>query len=672
MPIGSWAWNNEHGRLSAREAAEPGPWMGAKTPYWEHWHDIASARLLGPGFLGDRDPLAHRTEQIWLVKGTQMGGTRSFLLALIGWLAARHPAPMGYFLPRKEDFAKVQSDRLLPFFEECPQLDRLLPQGVDARRLNITQESWRLLASTIYYLNSSNAKDLRSKPLAYGAWDEFDQSPLFIEREGDPIALGLARHATFKRTGLAFGITTPTEVDRHGWRRLCMGSHERLLIRCPHCQADQELHPDRLRIVDGDGTILTIPEAAKAGLEAEVVKMRRWGRWRCANSACEALIEQHRKDRLVADACAARRWVPGTWRMDEQHPQGAWIPRADFAAGMRLLRAHPIETTIRTGHINSLYSPFMTLHEFAANALAATYGTAADRAAHTNTFRAEPTVPTPAAPPVPLAAITTRAEFPRGAGPVCIQRIITNADQQGSSRASSWFPYVVRGWAAHGATYLLAEGIAKDWDALAELEMTPWMIGGKPRLTDVMTLDGANGPMQVHVQAWAQANATTRLVLNGRDNLSDLVRQRSNQGRTKRRTASNVRWYYYNVDAWKNTFADRLESAAAGIVRPGVPAWHLHHAPEPAYLASLHSEMPVRILDRRGQPRIVWRPRMMINRNGQEVEREDTHWLDCEVHQLVTARIMGWDDLPEPEPDTTTDPEPADAGGDWVGAPSSW
>lgn len=646
--------------------------MGSKTPYWQHWHDLATARRLGPSYLAERDPHAHRTEQIWLVKGTQMGGTRSFLYALLSWLVDCHPAPTGFFLPRKEDFPEVQDDRLLPLFEECPRLARHLPAGSEARRLAITQASWRLAAMSLYFLCSSNKMDLRSKPLAYTIWDEFDQNPLACGGEGDPISLGLKRSETFERIRLALGITTPTLVSNHGWRLLRRGSHERLLIRCPHCQADQELHPDGLRIVDDDGTVHDLAAAAKAGIEPEVVKLRRWARWRCANPSCEALIDQHQKERLVAEACAARRWVPGTWALDAQHPTGAWTPRAEFAPGMRLAHVPPIESTIRTGHLNSLYSPFVSLHKFAAEGLTAAYGTELDRITFNNTYRAEPTVPTPAAPPPSLAAVVRRAEHPAGTGPAAIQRIIATADQQGASHAGSWFPYVVRGWGSGGASWLLAEGKAANWDELAELEQRPWLIGGQPRLADLMTLDGANGPMKVHIQAWAQLNASTRIILNGRDDLSDLIRQRSNQGRTKRRTASNVRWYYYHADAWKSTLHDRLQAAAAGTTTPGVPPWLLHHAPDPEYLASLHSEMPVPILDRRGKQRIAWRPRTIITKSGQEVERDDTHWLDCEVHQLVAARIMGWDDLPDPEPDTTPDPIPAETSADWVQPTSTW
>jgi len=652
-PVDCLTWNRKHGRLSPRDSARPGAWSDELTPYVTHWLDLASARKLGRNFLADRDPYAHLTEQMWVVKGTQVGLTRSLLLAILGWLIDQQPGPTGYFLPRKEDLGETQRERLMPFFEESPQLAKHMPaMGTEGRKLRITEKRWHLDTATIYYLCSSIASELRSRPLCDEAWDEFDLAPKDVDGQGDAIELGLDRQKTFGRRRLAFGVTTPTWIDAPGWRRLISGSHERILVDCIECGASQELAWDGLRVLADEGArdSMSLPDAAKAGIAPERIKVSDadgkpgLARWSCA--WCGRLHTASERDRIVVEACRRHRWIPGKWVMDEAHPHGLWTPWASFDAGHRITDFAKCETTIRTGHLHSLYSTFVTLSEAAAREVKClASGSESEWVAHRNNWRAEPTLPsaaTEAPSPKRILEIVSH-DHPRYTAPGLVQKILITADQQGNENSSAWFPYAVRGWGPDGESWLIDCGEVAGWDELEKLERKTWTVGLTKRAADAVALDAANGNMRVYVQQWAQARANVRLLLHGRERMAQPIVQRFARDPRKqskgRRLLSGIRYFYTDPNAWKTMLADRLNGA------PGVSAWHLCADVPDAYLASLGSERQARIINRDGRAVMRWVPRTIITPTGREEERTDNHWWDCEHMQLAAAHVLKFDQL---------------------------
>ena len=674
-PVDCWTWNNTHGRLTSRDSAEPGPLDLSRTPYWKHWYDLVSARYLGRRFLGDSDPYAHLTQQIYIVKGVQIGGTRTMLSAL-SWFVDQHPGPLGYVMPDKVDFLDVQGERLRPLFEETPALAAHFPASAKLRQLRLTKRRWSLSTMPLYFLAANSKKDVRSRPLRNVVMDEFDLYVKDCEGEGDPIAHLIARMTAFKRASLAIGVTSPTDVTGHGWRRLCSGSHERMLIECRHCGVHQQLDPATLA-VEIEGKTLTIREAVAQGIDHEVVKLRNLGRWQCAE--CGAVHYPREKAGMVAEAAAARRWVPGTFSFSAERPNGLWVPSADFEAG-RIKAIHIPETTIRTGHINSLHSPFIGFSEFAAEAIRVErMGSSDERTAFRNTWWALPTIADQQAPPPPIERIEVQS-MPRGQAPAWVQRVVITCDQQDNTRAKAWFPYTVRGIGPKGRSCLIDEGQVRGFEAVDALEARTWWVGGIPRLADVTVMDGANGNMQQYIQQWVASNASRRIMLTGRDSLSAPVVARSNKGKARgrsKRMLDNVRAWYCEPNTWKTLLHDRIENATGEHANPQVPAWLMLPDASLEYRASLGSECRVPHTDRRGRRTIVWRPREYTDARGALHLREDTHWWDCEVMTLVATHVLGWDDLPEPVGDQTPDPRPAQrdqaleyavsgGGGDWV------
>lgn len=613
----------------------PGPWRVEVTPQVKHWQNLISARRLGRAFMGQRDQYAHLTEQVWFIAGTQSAKTRSVLYASLGYCVDQHPSPKGLVLPRLKDFKKVLDNRVKPFFQETPALARHFPERKSAMARQITYGQWLMDNCTVYMLCGELADDLRSFPMCELFLDEFDLLPIDCEGQGDPIQLVMDRQKTWPRTKLTVGVTTPTTVDGHGWRRLCSGSHERLLIRCPACGADQELHPDQLRW----------PKEATP----DEIKMRSLATWQCAHCP-HALKDDGSKDDLVTAACALDHWVPGSWKIDEVHTTGHWTPRADFDERHQLIRITPCETVVRSGHMNSLYSRFVSLSEFASNECRAKQtGNAAEWIAHVNGWRCEPYIPQLIAS-VDMAELGKNAtsygyamgQVPRGA-----LRLALVCDQQGNSRASSWFPYEVRAYGDLGETWLIHAGKAESWEELDQLENRLWPIGGEPRVVDITAMDGNNGTMRVPVQAWSAAKPQRRIVLNGRFWPDFLWRQRAEGTKREdrnKRIVKNARVFNFHSNAYKTELDARMRWAK------GSKKWNLPDDAPDFYLKSLTAEeqtlQPVKLPECASKKMVlVWNPRQVRNQQGQITVRTDNHWFDTATMALVVGDIMGWDNL---------------------------
>lgn len=653
-PSPCWTWNEEHGRLSSRDSSMPGPWRGGVVPYLRHWHDLVTARKLGKRYMGDRDPWAHLTEQIWLVAGTQSAKTRSFLYASLGYLVDQHPSPKALILPRKKDFKRVLDNRIRPFFKDTPKLAEHFPKGKQEEKIAITYEAWTLDVCTIYYLCGEIADDLRSWPICDLLFDEFDLLPIDCETQGDPIELALDRQKTWPRTRLALGATTPTTIDGHGWRRLCSGSHERLLVECPSCKGHQELDPDQVRW----------PSEASS----DEIKTRDLARFECRY--CKTLHDSTAKDAMVREAGAADRWVPGKWATSADCPTGRWSPRARFE-GNRLAEIEPAATTIRTGHFNSLYSPFVSLSDFAAHHVhAKTKGNATEWTAHLNGWRCEPSIPQ-------IVAATTTEEiasvvvsgYGRGSAPEG-QRIALVLDQQGNSLDRAWFPWVARAFGPGGKSWQIDCGEVHGWDELELLASRGFTVGGITRPADVLAMDSANGNMRVAVQNWATKEPHRRILLRGYQVMDVPWRKRASDSKGKR-LLRGVTQYYFDSTAFKNALNDRLHGTG------NAPAWYLPHDAPDYMLRSLTSEEQIpekkRLPNQGWKEILVWQPRMMYDERGSVVARTDNHWWDCETMALVVAEIKEWGRLIElpKEPEMAT-PAPINQDDDWVGGSREW
>lgn len=623
------AWCEQH--LMHPRGSGPAAHDRAITPYWDHWLRIAQSRLQGRAL--DADPWAHRTEQIWLVTGNQLGKTMGFLLALWAWVCACEPRATGIVYPRLADLRRAQRSRARRLLELSPRLELLIPGGAAERERRLGQSLWDLATCPTYWLNGGAALDLRTMDLPLILADEFDGYPQNVEGEGSPLKLLADRQKTYPTERLLVGITTPSWVSGHGWQRLHAGSHERLLISCPDCGAHDWLNPEHLRA----------PEDATP----DDIQLHDLARWHCRH--CGTGLSTAHIRAAIAAACAADRftaaggWVPGRWEADDRSAGGGlWAPQAVVCdrTGRISTPATPA-TTVRSGQLGSLYSPFISLGAYMADQLRSAATSEPDRIAHANGWAGMPaTAARDAVDETDLADADASADYPHGQCPAAACWIIVTFDQQGMVAERSWFPYVVRAWADNGESWLIEAGKVTGFDQASGLLRRQWLVGGQARGVDYASMDAANGSMMRTIRRWCAEEPRRRISLAMSGTLAPdhpLSWEQANAKNAARLCGLPI-VYTGNAHLFRDELLEHMRRA------PGRPAWRIPMDAPPFYRESLLSEERVmgrRVIRGRVVEALVWRPRTYQLPDGRTIERSDNHWWDCEVCQMALVTILG-------------------------------
>lgn len=695
-PPDCWTWLQQH--LATAPASEGGRRFDLRRAgLFRHWHDVISARLFGKS--PAHDPYAHETQHLWFTGAAQLGKDRAFLNATLAYVIDAWPRPIGYLMPRSRDLSKLKRGRLQPLIEKTPRLVRHLPISAAARSEAITGTLLTLGSAFVYLLAGQVANDLRSHPLRLVLANEFDVYPANCQDEGDPIELVDNRSKSWPRDRLLVGATTPTAIASHGWKRLTQGTHERPLIACPHCGGLDWLNPDQLRAPE---------DAPAAALVTE--DLARWFcRW------CGAGLTSTEKDHAVARAAAARGltaaggWCAGRWTIGVDHPDGCWTPAATLDDRGHLVDWHPPRALVRSGWMNSLYSPDCTLGAFLANERLAEAGDELQKLTHRNTWRGDPAAPRVSAAVAPESLTKSCQQYPLRTAPEQALRLLIACDQQGNSIDGASFPFVARAYGAGGESWLVDSGEVHGWAELESLELRAYVIGGESRVPDAVLLDGRNGNLRVRIQQWSAGNPRVRLVLGGVRFLGQPWVKRSNAANREKRNkriVAGAQVYHYDSQSWRNELDERIQNAQrlgyaerigefravllervraaeAGEPIPPLPTppWHLPHDVPDHHLASLTAEERVpELVNVPGEGRRlvpVWKPRAIYDERGEITYRSDNHWWDAEVMALVGADILKWPTLtpPDPPPQATAAPahQPAQvAGGEpWIDV-GSW
>lgn len=635
--IGAWA--DEH--VTLPRGSGPIPHDQTITPYWRHWLALVQGRV------AQGQPV----QRLVLVTGTQVGKTFGFLAPTLAWIVAVHPRDVALVLPSDDVRKKAARDKFLRVFRGSDRLAGLLPHGRAAAEKALGLKAWLLADLTVHFLNGSIAMDLRSADLPVILADEFDALPHNVQGEGSPHGLMRDRMKTFPDQSLLAEITTPSSVDGLGWQSLCAGTHERLHVACQACGAQHILDPDRLRPLPG----VTTPDQAEV---ADAVH------WHCPT--CEHGHDSDARDAMVAAACAvdgftaAGGWIPGQW---QQHADGthAWQPAAQRDAQGRIVAIVPATAaTHRSGWLNSLYSRAITLSRFWAEDQRSRAGSATDRQAFVNGWRAEPYF---AQIDAPQAADLTRVigdgdGYQLGQCPHPCQYLILSCDQQGITREASWFPWILRAFAPDGRSWLVDCGKAGDpktgggFEALTALTTRTWPVAGAARAPDVTCLDAGNGQMLPDVRAWCAKDQRRRVSIQGSGTMGEEYTHSEINANAKNnhRLYGLVRAYVINSQFFRNLLYERIRGAGH------VPPWHIAPDAPAWYRDSLASEERIgqdTVIRGRPVQRLVWVPRRWVDSRGTWHERTDNHWFDAEVQALALTVVLRWFTAQTPRLDVT-------------------
>jgi len=679
-----WDWLCRHGRIPASESGRPGPWMPGQATLFRKPLSIAWARLTLSAL--PTDPHARHAAAILVCAPSQVGKTKSFLHGVLAYAIDVMRTNVAFITHKQKQIKQHLRIRLLPMFESTPRLQRYLPTTEALRRERLGGSLWQLEGANLHAICGNVASDLREYSHQIGISDEIEAYTDDVDGEGDPITLFLDRQKRYEDTSLFAAASTPNRVDGHTWSKLCQGTHERLLIRCLACGQDQDLSPDHLVALD---TALTPDEIHRRDAAAY------------ACPACGVLHRTDAKDRMVAEAIAADRWVPGTWQIDDAHPSGHWTPatawrltangkqevvdlgtwtaKGDNPRWQLASWTAPLNAW-RTFQFNYLHHPECACGRFLAHELKAALGRAEEYHGHVTGWRAEPYLTAGTALTTDAVTAAIGAPYRLGVGPVTPRWLIVTADQQGNSVSTCWFAFEVRAVAPGGESWLVDTGTVHGMAGLRELEQRTYLCGGVSTRIARIAVDGSNGNVWRALRAWAAESyqalrvagaspdaakaGVRRILLEGDASLAADTpwRERVPGKRDLAHIPEGCRIFRWNKTWWKDHAAARL----AG--QDGHPPLHLPtDDPEmpkalKVYLSSLTSEE--RVVARIGAPggrkrdAIVWQERLVKDPTGREHQRTDTHWWDACVMADVLSDLIGAFRVEAAGPDSGPTPDP--------------
>ena len=220
--VGPSEWAERYRILGAKVAAEPGPYRMSRTPYLREIHDA----------LGDP-----RIRKV-VVQAPAQTGKSELGRNFIGWIADQSPGPVLLVLPTKETAREHIDERVIPMFQDTPQLAALLT----GKAHDLKKSAVICTTCTIYTGWSGSANALASRPIQYVILDEVDKYPPYSGKEADPISLAEVRTQTYEHRAKIYIVSTPT-VDSGPIAKAYNGCIDRRTchVPCPLCDVFNEL-----------------------------------------------------------------------------------------------------------------------------------------------------------------------------------------------------------------------------------------------------------------------------------------------------------------------------------------------------------------------------------------------------------------------------------------------
>lgn len=228
LTVAQWADKNR--RLTSESSAEVGKWRTSRTPYML---DILNSFT---------DP---RVEHIVVVAASQVGKSE-LLNNMIGYCIDQDPGPILLVQPTVDDVRRYSEMRIAPMIRETSCLkskvaDPKTRDGANTRRQ-------KAFPGGVLVMTGSNVPhDLCSMPIRYLFGDERDRWAESAGSEGDPWELATARLRTFYNRKM-IEVSTPTIKGASAIEKSYqIGTMERWLTKCPHCEDYSEITFDNIR-----------------------------------------------------------------------------------------------------------------------------------------------------------------------------------------------------------------------------------------------------------------------------------------------------------------------------------------------------------------------------------------------------------------------------------------
>lgn len=227
-------WADRYRRLAKEAGSNSGKWRTST---------VEVAR--GP-MLAATEPGVH---VITAMVCTQLLKT-SLIENVFGYHAHLDPCPILLVQPKDDAAEQFSKERITPLIKATPVLRKLVGTG-KTRSSEETLTYKAFPGGFLALVGAGSPDNLARRPVKLTLFDEVDKYP--VTREGDPIALGEERTATFGATWLSIRACSPTVEDESRIAASYAESDQRRAsVECPHCGHRQ--FPDFFKHVEWSKT----------------------------------------------------------------------------------------------------------------------------------------------------------------------------------------------------------------------------------------------------------------------------------------------------------------------------------------------------------------------------------------------------------------------------------
>lgn len=279
-------WADEHFRLSAESAAEPGRWR--TLPYQRGIMDAFTSPTV---------------TQVSVMKSARVGWTK-IVNALVGFHMHQDPCPVLVVQPTVEDAKGYSKEEIAPMLRDCPELARIVledAEEVGPKDSGNTILHKRFPGGVLSLVGANSGTGFRRVSRRVVLFDEVDAYPASAGADGDQIKLGIQRSTYYWNRKIGAGSTPLVAGASRIEAMFLEGDQRRFFVPCPSCD-----HFAPLVFQGEQGHAMTWPENQ---LDLAF--------FTCQANGC---VIEHKDKRAMLDA--------GEWRATEWDANAkAWKPR---------------------------------------------------------------------------------------------------------------------------------------------------------------------------------------------------------------------------------------------------------------------------------------------------------------------------------------------------------
>lgn len=538
-------------------------------------------------------------QEVSLLKCTQIAGTEG-LLNIAGYIIDQDPSRIIYVLP-DDDLCKEFSDmRMQKMLKNCPSL----AEKFDANNSKDTLLKFR--GGFLLFGSAHSPTDLASWSSRVVILDEIDKYPLWSGRESSPIKLVTERAKNWWNKKI-FKVSTPTLKTGPIYMAYEKSDAKyEYRMPCPHCAHEQIFNFKNIKW----------PKKEDESYDINAVYYSAY--YECEH--CHGRIDDRHK--------------PGMLRA------GRWVQKNKFTGRIRTVGFH----------INSIYSPWLTFGQVAAEFLNSK-DDPADLMNFTNSWLGEPWEDK-AATLDSSKVLEKQTELEEGVVPDYTQLITAGVDVQ-----KNRMYWTIRAWGAQYTSQNIAHGMVETWEDLEFIMNKHWpdTNGELKWQVNLCAIDSGYDTENVYDfclvnQDWAVPvkGSSTQMVARFKKSIIDNISSKS-YGQTL---------YIVDGDQYKNVIAARLNRSV------GTGCFMTFKDCDLDYAEQLTSEHKIRTKKNNREVE-TWVPKTSHAQN---------HYLDTEVYAALAADLLQVRYLceikPEVQSNSTIGNKEEDE--DWIKVKEDW